>query len=171
MARLKPEVHVEEDSLGSDTPAGHFGVTRQDALDMSQHGKRQHFHRNFTLLPLIAFTASRKSSYLYHNIILLLTSPSNVHMGSRLLRQQHRHDQRRSANTHLRLRVLLHGCTGNCCLSSSDGIVRANVRWPISLGVYAGAERHVGLLVVAYRLVGDYWMVCHFVAFLLHMLT
>jgi len=63
MARTKPEVHVEEDSLEfTDTPAGHFGVTRQDALDMSQHGKRQHFHRNFTLLPLIAFTASREYS-------------------------------------------------------------------------------------------------------------
>ena len=39
------------------------------------------------------------------------------------------------------------------------------------MGVHAGAERHVDLLVVAYRLACDCWLVCHFVAVLLHMLT
>ena len=63
MARHKPELRIEEESAELvDLPSAHLGVTRQDALDMSQHGKRQHFHRNFTLLPLIAFTASRACS-------------------------------------------------------------------------------------------------------------
>ena len=101
---------------------------------------------------------------------LMLTLHSDVHLGSRLLRQQYCHDQWRSANSHLRLRVLLLGCISNCCVSGGDGIFCANFWWPVSLGVYAGAERHVGLFVVAYRLAGHDRMVRHFILFLSHML-
>jgi len=41
----------------------------------------------------------------------------------------------------------------------------------ISLGIHAGAEGHVSLHVVAYRLTRTHWLVCDFIASLSHFLT